>query len=167
MKKVRWFLLAVALTLAFTGLAQADSPLTVGGGWQEFSFGDVGSAFSPQPWTFHLDTAGLLKVTDAYLSGDRFEVFDFGSSLGLTSLPGSTGDQIGSDYDAAAADSRWSTGFYSLGIGDHSITGTVTLSPYSGGGAALRADVVPIPGALWLLGSGLLGMAGWRRFRKI
>jgi hypothetical protein len=25
---------------------------------------------------------------------------------------------------------------------------------------------VPIPGAVWLLGSGLLGLAGWRRFRK-
>jgi len=25
---------------------------------------------------------------------------------------------------------------------------------------------VPLPGAVWLLGSGLLGLAGWRRFRK-
>lgn len=25
---------------------------------------------------------------------------------------------------------------------------------------------VPIPGAVWLLGSGLLGLAGWRRTRK-
>jgi hypothetical protein len=25
---------------------------------------------------------------------------------------------------------------------------------------------VPVPGALWLFGSGLLGLAGWRRFRK-
>jgi hypothetical protein len=25
---------------------------------------------------------------------------------------------------------------------------------------------VPIPGAVWLLGSGLLGLGGWRRFRK-
>jgi len=28
------------------------------------------------------------------------------------------------------------------------------------------ATPVPIPGAIWLLGSGLLGLAGWRRFRK-
>jgi hypothetical protein len=26
--------------------------------------------------------------------------------------------------------------------------------------------VVPLPGAAWLLGSGLLGLAGWRRYRK-
>jgi hypothetical protein len=25
---------------------------------------------------------------------------------------------------------------------------------------------VPIPGAIWLLGSGLLGLTGWRRFKK-
>ena len=25
---------------------------------------------------------------------------------------------------------------------------------------------IPIPGAVWLLGSGLLGLAGWRRFKK-
>jgi hypothetical protein len=27
-------------------------------------------------------------------------------------------------------------------------------------------NIVPVPGAVWLLGSGLLGLAGWRRFRK-
>lgn len=25
---------------------------------------------------------------------------------------------------------------------------------------------IPLPGAVWLLGSGLLGLAGWRKFRK-
>jgi hypothetical protein len=28
-----------------------------------------------------------------------------------------------------------------------------------------RLNPVPLPGAVWLLGSGLLGLAGWRRFR--
>ena len=26
--------------------------------------------------------------------------------------------------------------------------------------------LTPIPGAVWLFGSGLLGLVGWRRFRK-
>jgi len=30
----------------------------------------------------------------------------------------------------------------------------------------LPSNIVPIPGAFLLLGSGLLGLAGWRRFRK-
>src|SRR5205807_246059 len=40
------------------------------------------------PWTFVAPAAGaLLTVTDAFLAGDRFQVFDFGASLGLTSAP--------------------------------------------------------------------------------
>jgi len=27
-------------------------------------------------------------------------------------------------------------------------------------------EVVPLPGAVWLLGSGLLGLVGWRRFKQ-
>ena len=30
----------------------------------------------------------------------------------------------------------------------------------------LYGSPVPLPGAIWLLGSGLLGLGGWRRFRK-
>jgi hypothetical protein len=36
---------------------------------------------------------------------------------------------------------------------------TFTVNPYT-------ADPVPLPPTVWLLGSGLLGLAGWRRFRK-
>ena len=31
----------------------------------------------------------------------------------------------------------------------------------------MEYSAVPLPGTVWLLGSGFLGLAGWRRFRKI
>jgi hypothetical protein len=33
-------------------------------------------------------------------------------------------------------------------------------------GVEVSPNIVPIPGAWWLFGSGLLGLAGWRRFMK-
>jgi hypothetical protein len=31
----------------------------------------------------------------------------------------------------------------------------------------VQIGVIPVPGAVWLLGSGLLGLAGWRKSRNI
>jgi hypothetical protein len=36
----------------------------------------------------------------------------------------------------------------------------------TGGGQLAALQPVPLPGTLLLLGSGLLGLVGWRRFRK-
>jgi len=46
--------------------------------------------------------------------------------------------------------------------------GPNTNGSYYYGSTPLDATIttVPIPGALWLLGSGLLGLTGWRRIRK-
>lgn len=156
---------AVAASVLFlaAGAAQAGT-ITVGGAWQEFSFDGVGSSWSD---TFTLVTAGPveLKVTDAFLSGDRFDVsvFDgFATTSFLTSLPTTSGDQIDSDYDAAFADARWSSGSIILGAGSYTISGTAVLSPFGGGGAAIRADrvdPVPLPSSA-LMGLGLLGGIG-------
>jgi hypothetical protein len=48
------------------------------------------------------------------------------------------------------------------------VVGPNTNGSYYYGSTPLDATIttVPIPGALWLLGSGLLGLTGWRRIRK-
>lgn len=147
--------------------------LTLGGGWDAFSFGGSNSSFS-DTWQFTVEDSSLLTVTDAYLSGDRFEIFNFGASMGLTSDPATFGD-FTDNFDIASADPRWSTGFFILGAGTYDISGIATLAPYQEGGAAIKLDryyeeepppVVPEPASMFLLGSGLLGLAGIRRKRK-
>jgi hypothetical protein len=154
---------AVALAAAsFLAVAPASAdPLAVDGGWHEFSFGGQGSAFSPT-YEFTLSTSGWLKVTDAFLSGDQFEVYSNSALLGATSVPGSQGDQINGDYDTAFADARWSSGAWLLGPGSYSIEGIVLASPFGGGGGAMRVDTagaVPEP-STWAMMIGGLGLAG-------
>jgi hypothetical protein len=142
-------------------------PVPVGSSvWQEFSFGAVGvdargcSPVDPlgavciagvnsvfvgaPPWTFTAPASGaVLQVTDAFLVGDRFEIFDSLVSKGQTSIPG-TGLSCGSDPDPCFASvNSNSHGSFTMAPGAHSITIRPTASPSGGGAAYFR--VVPVP----------------------
>jgi hypothetical protein len=151
--------------------------------WYEFLFGGVGSALSAcssctpgtnpdstyapdAPWTFTLTGPAELVVTDAFVSVDQFELFDFGSSLGATSAP-TAGGACGSDITACLADPNYSHGSYLLGAGDHSISGTTLLSGAGGGAAFFIVRAVPEPGTwmMMLFGFAAVGL-GMRRSRK-
>jgi hypothetical protein len=140
---------AVVVILAVPASA-AD--VMIGGPWQEFRFTGVGvpatgctvatctpspagnSVFAPAPpWTFVAGQTGVkLTVTDAFQLGDRFEVFDAGSSLGQTSAV-SVGGNCGGDPVVCLASA--SKAVFALGQGSHSITITPTASPFGGGAA--------------------------------
>jgi hypothetical protein len=49
---------------------------------------------------------------------------------------------------------------------DNRWSGTASLNTDITVFAEQQGVVVPLPGAFWFLGSGLIGVAGWRRFRK-
>lgn len=180
------FLLASCVLAAVPSLASAD-PISTGQ-WYTFGFGDGagaaignGSGFTlgtdpnsvaapDTPWTFTLgELGGTLTVSDGFLSGDQFELFDGGSSLGATSTP-VVGADCGNDISACLASSAHSHGVFTLGAGAHSITGDALLSPFAGGGAAFftvtpNTSGVPEPAtwAMLVTGFGLAGGALRRR----
>lgn len=107
------------------------------------SSGTPTSFLDAPPWTFSTATASTLIVTDAFQSGERFEVFDFGASLGLTSAPGLS--DCSDDPVACLADPAMSQAAFLLAAGNHSLTLAPTLSP-GGGGAGYLFVAVPEPG---------------------
>ncbi|MEP7355052.1 MAG: hypothetical protein ABI824_17630 [Acidobacteriota bacterium] len=112
------------------------------------SINPVGIDYSVDvPWTF--TGPGKLLVLDLFLSGDQYEVFDNGVSLGLTSAPGpelQCGLPALADIQCSIDTSNFSRGTYVLGSGAHSITINylVTTSVHHSG-AAIQLSDLPEP----------------------
>jgi hypothetical protein len=109
-------------------------------------------------WTFVAPASGaLFGVQDAFAMVDKFEVFDFGVSMGTTSAPpgGACGDSIAVCYTSGA-----SHGLFVMAPGAHSIT-IKHLEGVTGAAffawAADEGSRVPTPAGA---GLALLGMAG-------
>lgn len=177
------------LSLSILAIAPASmlaGPITLGD-WHQFSFTAVGVpaagcdpadpaggfcipssgtdtlALDAPPWTFTAPAVGVvLTITDSFLSGDRFEVFDFITSLGLTSLP-QAGIDCGDDPVPCLSTPGISFRRFLLPAGDHSITIVPTLSPDGGGSGFLLAQTVPEPGSVALLGFGIAAV--WFNYR--
>jgi PEP-CTERM motif len=176
--------------LLFPHSASATS--IAAGTWFEFAFGSAGSfatgcdpadpagpfclpsggtpttfAGAP-PWTFTSGASGsTLTVTDAFVSGDRFTVQDFGVSVGSTSAF-AAGISCGDDPVPCLANPGMSHGTFVFAPGAHSIQ---LLAAQSGGGGAgyFRlvdggAQAVPEPATVFLVATGA-GAALWRRRR--
>ena len=76
----------------------------------------------PGPSRSGPEIAFQLTVVDAFLVGDVFTVYDFGSPIGSTTLVTNTGAASGTDDPAVALTiDALSRGFFNLGSGNHSI----------------------------------------------
>ena len=79
-------LLAPALAFAGNGgpgIPSDDPALPIDGGWQSFSYGTVGSHDNEGLFTFLAPGAVDLKVTDAFLAGDQFSIYDNSSVVAV------------------------------------------------------------------------------------
>jgi len=150
--------------------AAGCDPADPAGGFCIPSSGTPTEFLSAPPWTFVAPAGGAtLAVTDAFLSGDRFQLFDFGVSLGLTSLP-SANANCDDDPVVCIATAGMSIGSFVLAAGAHSITLIPILAPSDGGSGYLlvsaEGSAAPEPGALALTGLGLVVLFVWRRRRR-
>jgi YVTN family beta-propeller protein len=109
------------------------------------------------PWTFTLAAGTPFTVVDAFQSGDRYEVFDFGTSLGETSAP-VAGIDCGADPVVCHASGKMSSRVYALAAGAHSITIGVTA-----GGTATGYFRIPEPSGAGALALACLALLARRR----
>jgi hypothetical protein len=124
-------------------------------------------------FTFTLSGSADLTVVDGGFAGDRFQVFNNGTALGFTSAPTNTyPTSVGTNFDAALANSNYSSAVYHLTAGTYDITGLLSLSALDNTNSPLNATVgavnltaVPVPAALGLFmaGSSLIGFFSRRR----
>jgi hypothetical protein len=116
---------------------------------------------------FTFSGAADLTVVDGGFAGDRFQVFDNGIALGLTSAATNTSTSVGTNFDLALGDSNYSSAVFHLGAGDHNITGLLASNTASFnitvGAVSLTAVPVPAALGLFLAGSSLIGLFSRRR----
>jgi len=108
------------------------------------------------PWTISLPSGGLLLVTDAFVSGDSFEILDFGVPIGMTSafIPDT---DCGDDPVPCLSNAGMSRAEISLAAGDHSLM-IVPLAVAPGGGSGYFV-IIPEPHIGVLAAAGLAFLA--------
>ena len=120
------------------------------GTWFCFTFFGVGSdpttcvvdPTAEAPWTFDCGSGSCwLSVTDAFLVGDKFEVFDDDASIGMTSDPGEPDSCDAGDPDTCFENENFSSGQFCLGPGEHSIVIRPSESPFGGGDAYFKVEL--------------------------
>ena len=115
---------------------------------------------------FDLTGPAMLKVT-ALGAGDTFEVFINSVLTFTTSTPNINAPIFAVDPDAAFASPDYSSESLLLQAGSYSVDIFSTAVNLSGVGvSAIEIQTIPIPAAIWLFGSGLIGLIGIARRKK-
>ena len=152
--------------------ANATTPLAIDAGWSTtdntppaFFWEGLDQDNTGGAYTFTTPFPVILKVTDAGLAGDQFNIFDNSAPLGSTPDTGAPDpfSTFVEDPDLAYGDSTFSHGSFLLSAGSHSITIQATGDSLEIGKGYLRVDSVPDGGlSAALLGFSVVGLF-WRR----
>jgi hypothetical protein len=176
---------SLVFMLALAPPAHADSIIEGNTNWYEFLFrgsnptgatgctvsdcgpssgGNSEFATGSGIWEFNSTTGGAFTITDAFLAGDYFRVYDWGN-LVLTTPTVAFGAGCGSDPVDCLVDPLMSHGSVGYDSGYHKFSIEVFGPGGSADGAAyFRTDPVPEPASMLLFGTGALGLAA--RFRR-
>lgn len=114
---------------------------------------------------------GTPLITRSFQSSDDFTTEWQGTT-------GFAGNLAAGSYWIAFTVPTSSTFYGGLGVADNPPPNPMSLEAYTNDqgvtwtnwplnlGVRIEAAPVPVPPTVWLLGSGLLGLAGWRKFKK-
>jgi hypothetical protein len=154
------------LQFSFNGAVQATGcdPADPAGAFCIGSSGTPTDILDAPPWLFTAPQSGAtLLVTDVLKIGDRFEVFDFGTTLGLTSRRSerATAATIPSSVSAIRIRAK---GSFPLAPGNHSIT-IRSLTDALGTGY-LKVTAVPEPATVLAIVIGMLAVLAAGRLRR-
>ncbi|GAA6187003.1 VPLPA-CTERM sorting domain-containing protein [Litorivita sp. NS0012-18] len=157
---------AVAALLAVS----PASALTLDAGWEVDTLLTADFPSEDSPYTFTLTDDAYFRLTDAFLTGDVFGVYQSGVLLAETTLT-AFASGFGDNF---SADSAWTSADYGslellLGAGSYNL---IVIGDGGGGTPAdfyVRLDsapAVPLPASLPLLALGVAGFGMMKRRKK-
>lgn len=173
-------LLGLLCATAITAIAPTASATVIvaGSGWQDDSLTTANASTTSSPWTFTVTGPAVFSVSDAFIVGDIYKLFDTATSTLLatsTFFAGLAGDvqsgttgPAGGTFGPAWQNVTFSKFAYTLAAGTYSFTITGDGAGGLPAGLGVRLDLIggvpePTSWAMMILGFGLAGTALRRR----